>query len=160
MRRRPLRRSKLRQTARRGHSITHASVRIEATPFFPLKNWYGYGRTGRPLPPALVTVRTCTWPPTIDIHTKTTYWLSCKNCQNLSNSEGAKTQLRSKTFSACVCHVTDETVTPIHKRLASYPGSRWASFPGPAHLSVDEPVHTCNALLISPLRKKPCRIAR
>ena len=34
MRRRPLRRPKLRQTARRGHSITHASVRIEATPFF------------------------------------------------------------------------------------------------------------------------------
>ena len=34
LRRRPLRRPKLRQTARRGHSITHASFRIDATPFF------------------------------------------------------------------------------------------------------------------------------
>ena len=60
VRKRPLRRPKLRQTVRRGHSITHTYVRIQATPFFSLKNRYGHGRTGRTIaagPEQVSTIR-------------------------------------------------------------------------------------------------------
>ena len=36
---------KIHSLSQRGHSITHAYVRIQATPFFSLKNQYGHGRT-------------------------------------------------------------------------------------------------------------------